>query len=66
MSHPVNDNMFDKAFEAGMERGYIDALNDVMNFLPSPSPHAMIPVISILKFIEEKLNRKAVNNQGIS
>jgi len=30
MSHPINDEMFDKAFEAGIERGYLAALKDVM------------------------------------
>lgn len=61
MSHPINDNMFEQAFEAGIERGYIDALKDVMEWLPGP--HSMISVISILKFIEEKLNRKDVSNE---
>lgn len=56
MSHPINDNIFEQAYEAGIERGYIDALKDVMEFLPSPN--AMIPVKSILKFIEQKLNGK--------
>lgn len=56
MSHPINDNMFDQAYEAGCERGYIDALKDVMEWLPSPN--SMVPVISILKFIEQKLNGK--------
>jgi hypothetical protein len=56
MSHPINDEMFDKAFEAGIERGYLAALKDVMEFLPSPN--SMIPVISVLKFIEQKLTRK--------
>lgn len=56
MSHPINDNMFDQAYEAGIERGYLAALKDVMEWLPGPN--SMVPVISILKFIEQKLNGK--------
>ena len=56
MSHPINDNIFDQAYEAGIERGYLAALKDVMEWLPGPN--AMIPVKSILKFIEQKLNGK--------
>ena len=56
MSHPINDEMFDKFSEVGFDRGYLAALKDVMEFLPSPN--AMIPVKSILKFIEQKLNGK--------
>lgn len=33
MSHPMNDEIFEKAFEAGKDAGYTEALKNLLKFI---------------------------------